>query len=146
MEQPLQGQAMPQNNPAASIKKPWQTIVLLVFQYIGLVFMGLALILGLVAGNLLSSMTTVEGAGVLAAGIGGAFSIILLPFLVLAIFIVIGLHKGQKWSPILIAAFSALSLLMSLNDINALSIIFQGFFIYLAVVSAKHPFFNQAKK
>jgi hypothetical protein len=122
--------------------RPWQGTTVGVLNIIGIVFSAL-MVLGLLLGGAAIATALEEAGMAILAGVGTTIiAIALIPIIILAIFITIGLFKGQKWSVIVSLVLTALSALGSVFTFNIFGIIIYGFVIYCLVACMKDPYYN----
>ncbi len=133
--------------------RPWQGTLLGVVSIVGLVMAGVMILLIMLGSSFISGMADdpvfsfIFGAG--------AFMIILLvvPFIVLGVFVTIGMFKGQKWAVIIMLIFTAIALLSALSGSfmgdgggyghsGLGSIVINGFLLYCEIASLKDPFYK----
>ncbi|MBD3157101.1 hypothetical protein GF369_04715 [Candidatus Peregrinibacteria bacterium] len=128
--------------------RPWQGTLLGVFNIIGLVFLGIAMVVILImitgGGAMLSQMAP-QTSFPLPQFIGTMGVIVILPLLaifVLGVFITLGIFKGQKWAIIVSIVFTILSLITSVSQAETTYIIVNGILLYAEIVCLKDPFYN----
>jgi len=132
-----------------STVRPWQGTVLGVVNIISLVmaamiFLFLSFGSSLVAGFTQDPLvTTIMNFGVMVA------VLFAIPFLVLGVFVTIGVFKGQKWAVILMLIFSAIAILGGLTELFTgtgntlyLALVINGFILYCEIISVKNPFYK----
>ena len=88
-------------------------------------------------------VTAVMGFGVMVA------VLFAIPFLVLAVFVTIGVFKGQKWTIIVMLIFSVIGVLGGLYDMFTgtgdtpfVSLAINGFVLYCEIAALKSPFYK----
>jgi len=128
--------------------RPWQGTFLGVIGIIGLVLSGLgilllaAVVLGLGA---FMSASDLPMLGALGSGFIGF--ILMLVFFALGIFITIGIFKGEKWSVIAMAAFTALSILQAIFvQFSIFGLLINGFFAWMEYTCYLDSFYTYDKK
>ena len=135
--------------------RPWQGTVLGVLSYIGLVCMVILIFVVLAGQGFITSVmsTLLEQAQVDVRSMGmalgvfqsvGIFSAVLMaPFAILEYFVAKGLMDGVKWPLYLVVIFSGLSALAGLLAMELVTILFNGFFVYLGVSIWNDPYYNK---
>ncbi|MBS2098194.1 hypothetical protein [Carboxylicivirga linearis] len=122
--------------------RPWQGTVLGILNAIG-VFFGLLAALGFFfAGAAIAPYLEQYGLAMLAGAGTAAIGGIILAFVILGLFITIGIFKGQKWTIILSLIFIGLSLLGNIFSFNIIGLIINGFMFYLAFICLKDAYYN----
>ncbi len=122
--------------------RPWQGTTVGVLNIIGLAFSALTVLGLLVGGAAIASVLEEAGLAML-AGIGTTvIAIILIPFIILGVFLTIGLFKGQRWTVIVSLVLTALSALGSVFSFNIPGIVIYGFVIYCLIACMKDPYYN----
>lgn len=129
--------------------RPWQGTLLGIFNVIGLVFLGGAMVFIMVmilgGGAIMSQMAT-ETSFPFAQFMGTMGTIVIIPLLaifVLGVFITLGIFKGQKWAIIVSIVFTILSLLSSLSNAETAYIVVNGVLLYAEIVCLRDPFYNR---
>jgi hypothetical protein len=130
-------------------RRPWQGTVLAVLNIISLatgffVFLLIMAGSGFVEGMVHdSSLSMVMGLGRL------IIFMIALPVIMLAVFVTIGLFKGQKWSVIIMMIFTILAILNSFTGRFGVdggqvlgSLVVNGFVLYCEIAALKDPFYK----
>ena len=125
----------------SSGNRPWQGTVLGVFSALGLALMVLMVIVLLVAGAYIMDALTNYGlpVGTISSSV---IALLILPFIVLYVFMTLGLFKGQKWTVIVYLVFTILGTITNLLSFNIIGLLFNAFFIYLCIVSMKDSYYN----
>jgi len=78
------------------------------------------------------------------AGLGTTLiAVVMIPFLILGLFITIGLFKGQKWAVILSLIFTVIGTVGNITTLSYLGLAFNAFFIYCLIICLKEPFYNK---
>ena len=122
--------------------RPWQGSVMGVLNAIGIV-LGILGVIGLIFGGAFIASAMEEAGLSMLAGVGTTVvAIILIPFVILGVFITIGLFKGQKWAVIVALAFTALGTIGNLVSFNIIGLVFNAFFIYCYVICMKDAYYK----
>ena len=130
--------------------RPWQGTVLGIANILGLAMGALMLTLVMFGSSFLAGMAQdpvfsfIFGAGAL------VIILLVLPFIVLEVFITIGMFKGQKWAVIVMLIFTVIALLGGLGGLFAntdgyhsyVSVAVHGFLLYCEIASLKDPFYK----
>ncbi len=125
------------------ISRPWQGTAVGVLNAIGIGFGFIGLILLFLGGSLIAGLMESSGMAVM-AGLGTTvLAIILLPFLILGIFVTIGLFKGQMWAVIIALIFTGLGLIGNITTFNLVGLLFNAFFIYCFITCMKDPYYKK---
>lgn len=136
--------------PNQSVSRPWQGTMLGVFNIIGLVALGVALVLLImmvVGGSAMLSEIAQSDLpiGSMFGTIGTFLLVPLILMFALSIFITRGIFKGQKWTIIATMTFTILGLLSSLFNMAIISIAISSLLLYAEIFCLKSPFYNKNK-
>ena len=130
--------------------RPWQGTVLGIINIIGLVAAAMVVMLVMFGSSFIAGMTQDPAFSFIFGA--GALVIIMfaMPFIVLEVFITIGVFKGQKWAVIVMLIFTVIALFGGMgslfaensgyNDFGSLAV--NGFLLYCEIVSLKDPFYK----
>jgi hypothetical protein len=129
--------------------RPWQGTVLGVLNIISLVMAGM-LFLFISFGSSFVAQFTQDPMVTAIMGFGVMVAVIFtIPFLVLAVFVTIGVFKGQKWTIIVMLIFSVIGILGTLSemfsgtvDVPYISLAINGFVLYCEIIALKSPFYK----
>ncbi len=129
--------------------RPWQGTVLGVLNIISLV-MAVMLLLFMSFGSSFVAQFAPDPMVTAVMGFGMMVVFLLaIPFLVLAVFVTIGVFKGQKWTIIVMLIFSVIGILGGLSeifsgtvDVSYVSLAINGFILYCEIVALKSPFYK----
>ncbi len=125
-----------------SISRPWQGTVMGVLNSIGIA-VGVMLSLTLILGASFITALIEDSAFSMVAGLGTTMiGIVLLPFLILGLFVTLGIFKGQKWAVILALVFTILGTIGNIVSFNIIGLVFNAFFIYCLVICVKDAYYN----
>lgn len=135
-------------------KRPWQGTTLGVLNIIGVVFAFLfglmaIVLVGFLGGS--SEFMPAEFSGMFTGLMGGlavALSVFMIAMGVLLIFMARGAFKGQKWAPMASIVFAAIGILSAISAYESqmlLTLVINGFVLYLGIMCVKHPFYNRKK-
>lgn len=123
--------------------RPWQGTTMAILNLIGIVIGFLVSLAFLFGASFLSAFMEDPAFSVI-AGIGTSIvGIILLPFLILGIFVTLGLFKGQKWAVIVALIFTAFATIGNLTTFNLIGLLFNAFFLYCLIICMKDPYYGQ---
>lgn len=129
--------------------RPWQGTVLGVFNIISLV-VAVMLLLFISFGSSFVAQITQDPMVTAVMGFGVMVVFLLaIPFLVLAVFVTIGVFKGQKWTIIVMLIFSVIGILGVLSEMFSgvgdtpyVPLAINGFILYCEIASLKSPFYK----
>lgn len=137
---------MPATKKSSTAKKPirpWQGTMLGVLNILGMVMLGVTTIMIFIGGAIFSSMSGGEvPMGIMMGTMGTFIAIPLLLITILGIFVTIGIFKGKKWALITTMIFVAISLLNSFLQVNIISLIVNGLYIYAGYICFKDPYYS----
>jgi len=126
-----------------SVSRPWQGTTMGVLNAIGVAFGFIGVIALLFGGTFIAAALEDVGMSMI-AGLGTTLiAVVMIPFLILGLFITIGLFKGQKWAVILSLAFTALGTIGNITTLNFVGLAFNVFFLYCLIACLKEPFYNK---
>ena len=131
-------------------QRPWQGTILGLINIMGLGVAVGVLMLVMFGSSYLAGMaddpvfSAIFGAGVFIV------TMFVLPFIVLGVFMTIGLFKGQRWAVIVMLIFTVLALISALGGLMAHSsgyndfgsIILNAFLLYCEIIALKNPFYQ----
>ncbi|MCU4163905.1 hypothetical protein [Carboxylicivirga caseinilyticus] len=126
----------------SSTTRPWQGTVLGILNAIGVFFGLIASLSLLIAGAAIAPYLEQSGLAILAGAGTALIGGIVLAFVILGIFITIGIFKGQKWTIILSLILTGISLIMNIFSFNIVGLIINGFMFYLAFTCVKDEYYN----
>ncbi len=125
-----------------SAQRPWQGTTMGVLNAIGIPF-GFIAVLALIFGGTFIAAALEEAGLAMLAGAGTVvMAAVLIPFLILGIFITLGLFKGQKWAVIVALIFTILGTVSNLVSFSIVALIFNAFFIYCYIVCMKDAYYK----
>ena len=131
--------------------RPWQGTILGIANILGLAMGAILLTLVLFGRSLLTEMAPPDPMFSFIFSAGAlVFIMLVLPFIILEVFVTIGVFKGQKWAVVLMLIFTAIALLSGIAEIFAnsdgyhsyVSIAVHGFLLYCEIASLKDPFYK----
>ncbi|NPA37770.1 MAG: hypothetical protein GXO47_13075 [Chlorobi bacterium] len=130
-------------------ERPWQGTVLAVLNVLGLVMGFLVFMLLMIGSGFVESVIQDSTFSVI-MGFGRLVIFMLgFPFIVLAVFITVGLFRGQKWAVITMMVFTIFALLNSISGLFSGNgagflgpVIINGLVLYCEIASLKDPFYK----
>lgn len=123
--------------------RPWQGTTIGVLNIIGLATSAILALVLIVFSAALSAYIQETPLALLAGAGTVILGIVIIPFIILGIFITIGIFKGQKWAVIVSLIFTGLGLLGNLFSFNLIGLIINGFLLYCQIICLNDPFYNQ---
>ncbi len=125
-----------------SAQRPWQGTTMGVLNAIGIPF-GFIAVLALIFGGTFIAAALEEAGLAMLAGAGTVvMAAVLIPFLILGIFITLGLFKGQKWAVIVALIFTILGTVGNLVSFSIIPLLINAFFIYCYIVCMKDAYYK----
>ena len=132
-----------------NIVRPWQGTLLGIVNIIGLVMAAFMVLLLMFGSSFLAGFVD-EPDFAFIFGLGALFLMLLvIPFIILGVFVTIGIFKGQRWAVIVMLVFTAIALLSALANIFTGtehhawgSLIINGFVFYCEIAVLKDPYYK----
>jgi len=132
-----------------NVIRPWQGTVLGIVNIISLAMAAFVVMLLMFGGSFLAGFLN-DPAFTFVFGLGSLMLMLLVvPFIILGVFVTIGVFKGQRWAVIIMLIFTAFALLSALASIitdteyNAFgSLIFNGFVFYCEIAALQDPYYK----